>query len=387
MSCTIYYTLSNGEATITRCVSDETDLTLPDQLEGCPVVALGPDCFAGTAPTGEEPPGLTLKRELPPPVHTYDNQTLKRIILPQSLRQIGPRCFAHCSALPRIELPDSVTQLGDRVFHYCNALQRIELPDGITDLPDYTFAECRHLLRISLPHHIRSIGRCCFYNCTRLERLDLPDALQTIGDRMLMNCFELHELSFKIGVNAGALLPEIDRVLRVNVNLGDQVIQMVLPEFATEYEELIQAKQFRTHEYGSGALYRSCFSDRDIDFNLYDDYFYYCIREDPPELVAELAFDRLRWPVSLRKGKEEEYWTYLLGHVQELGTVLLRQDDLEALDFLLSCGKLDQAGLDTLLDLAETKGNIRFVSRLLEASGNRSEGETQGFGADKLFEL
>lgn len=385
MSCMIYYTIEQGEATITRVVSGEAQLTLPEEIDGCPVTALGEDCFAGTAPE-ELPSDLVFKKELPPKAHPYDNQTLKRVILPPSLKRIGARCFAHCTALPRVDLPQGITALGDRVFHYCNALQRIELPDHITVLPDYTFAECRHLLRISLPHHIHSIGRCCFYNCTRLERLDLPDALETIGDRMLMNCFELHELSFKIGVNAGALLPEIDRVLRVNVNLGDQVIQMVLPEFATEYEELIQAKQFRTHEYGSGALYRSCFSDRDIDFDLYDDYFYYCIREDPPELVAELAFDRLRWPVSLRPSKAAEYWDYLTGHVKELGSVLLRQDDLEALDFLLSTGKMDQRAIEILLDQAEARENVRFVSRLLEAAGNRTESPA-GFGADKLFEL
>ncbi len=385
MSCIIYYTIEGGEAVITRVVSDETQLTLPDTIDGCPVTALGPDCFAGTAPT-EFSSERVFRREQPPQAHPYDNQTLKRVTLPASLKRIGDRCFARCAALPRIELPQSVTELGERVFYACKALQRIELPDRITVLPDYAFAECRHLLRISLPHHIHSIGRCCFYNCTRLERLDLPDALENIGDRMLMNCFELQELSFKIGVNAGALLPEIDRVLRVNVNLGNQVIRMVLPEFATEYEELIQAKQFRTHEYGSGALYRSCFSDRDIDFELYDDYFYYCIREDPPELVAELAFDRLRWPVGLRPGKAAEYWDYLTGHVKELGSFLLRQDDLAALEFLLSTGKLDHAAIEILLDQAEAKENVRFVSRLLEAAGTQTK-DTGGFGADKVFAL
>lgn len=386
MSSILYYTIEAGCAAITRVVSDEAQLILPQEIEGCPVTALGEDCFAGTSPeTVEFSGGLELRRELSPKAKTYDNKTLKRVILPHTLKTVGARCFAHCVVLPRVDLPQSITELGDRVFHYCNALQRIELPDNITVLPEYTFAECRHLLRISLPHHIHSIGRCCFYNCTRLERLDLPDALQNIGDRMLMNCFELHELSFKVGVNAGALLPEIDRVLRVNVNLGDQVIQMVLPEYATEYEELIYAKQFRTHDYGSGHLYRSCFSDRDIDFNLYDDYFYFCIREDPPVLVAELAFDRLRWPVQLRPGKEEEYWDYLTQHVKELAQVLLRQDDMDALEFLLSTGKMDQSAIEILLDEAERKENVRFVSRLLEASGANSEPDN--FGADKLFEL
>lgn len=382
MQWILYYTINGQSAVITRCVGDAPYLALPENLEGYPVTALGADCFAGTTPeepcTGPEP---VFRRETAPPANPYDNKTLRHVTLPRTLRTLGERCFAHCSALSLLELPKGLRLVGSHCFHYCGALERLELPEGLTALPDYALAECRRLTRVTLPHSVRSIGRCCFYNCIRLTELTLPDALESIGDRMLMNCFELHTLSFRLGVNAGALLPEIDRVLRVNVNMGDQVIQMVLPEFATEYEELIQAKQFRTHEYGSGALYRSCFSDRDIDFALYDDYFYYCVREDPPELAAELAFDRLRWPVELRPAKAEIYWDYLTAHTDALGRMLLERNDLTGLDFLLSQGRLGQAALRILLELAQRGNNVRFVSRLLEAVG------TAPSGADKSFEL
>jgi hypothetical protein len=382
---TIYYTIKENQATITRCVGDNPHLVLPEEIQGYPVTALGADCFAGTAPTqGGEGENLVYKEEPPPAAHPYDNKTLKRITLPQGLRTIGARCFARCSALPRVELPESITELGERSFHFCNSLEHIELPQGITQLHDYTFAECRHLTKITLPNGIRSIGRCCFYNCTHLTALNLPDALEAIGDRMLMNCFELKRLSFHIGVNGGALLAEIDRVMRVQVRYPEEAVEVVLTEYALEYEELIQAKQFRTNETGTGGLYRGCFSDRDVDFALYDTYFYSAKLQDPPELLAEMAFDRLRWPRDLRQSKEQEYWEFLQSHIPELSAFLLREDDLDKLDFLLATGKLNHDQLCQMLDCAERTENVRFVSRLLEATG-QSAGAS--FGADKLFEL
>lgn len=389
MQWVIYYKIENDHAVITKCIGDMPRLVLPNTLEGRPVTELGVDCFAGTLPElleglsheGEEP--LFLK-EQPPIARATGNKTLKRLTLPAGLEKLGDRALARCSVLPRLELPDTLTAIGSHCFHYCGGLEHMELPQGVTELPDYVFAECRKLTRLSLPHGIRSIGRCCFYNCTHLLSLDLPDALEYIGDRILMNCFELKRLAFRIGINGGALLEEIDRVIRVSVRYPEETVEVVLPEYALEYEAIIQAQQFRTHVTGTGGLYRGCFSDRDVDFALYDTYFYSAKLNDPPELLAEMAFDRLRWPRQLRPAREQEYREFLQSHVAELAAFLLREDDMEKLEFILSAEVLDREGLLVLLDCAERRENPRFVSRLLEAAGQDTSG---GFGADKDFEL
>lgn len=389
MQWIIFYDIKDEEAVITRCLGDMPRLILPDTIEGYPVTTLGEDCFAVTLPElleryphdGETP--LFLK-EKPPVARAAGNKTLKRLSLPSGLKVLGDRALARCSALPRLELPQTLTKVGSHCFHYCGSLEHIELPECVTELPDYVFAECRKLTRIALPGGIRSIGRCCFYNCTHLESLDLPDALEAIGDRMLMNCFELKRLAFRIGMNGGALLDEIDRVMRVSVRYPEETVEVVLTEYALEYEALIQAHQFRTHTTGTGGLYRGCFSDRDVDFELYDTYFYSAKLNDPPELLAELAFDRLRFPRQLRPAREEEYWAFILTHISDLAAFLLREDDLDKLDFILSTGKLDADALHILLDCAEQKENVRFVSRLLEEVGS---GQNGCFGADKEFDL
>lgn len=389
MQWVIYYELHPDHAVITRCLGDGSRLILPNTIQGLPVTELGADCFAVTLPELMETlscdaPEPLYKREKPPIPREAGNKTLKRLTLPAGLQRLGDRALARCSALPRVELPETLHTVGSHCFHYCGALEHMELPQAITALPDYVFAECRKLTRVSLPKGIRSIGRCCFYNCTHLKSLDLPDALESIGDRMLMNCFELKRLAFRIGVNGSALLEEIDRVMRVSVRYPEETVEVVLTEYALEYEAIIQAQQFRTHVTGTGGLYRGCFSDRDVDFALYDTYFYHAKLNDPPELLVELAYDRLRWPRQLRPTPEEDYWSYLQTHIPELAAFLLREDDLDKLEFLLGTDRLDSEALHTLLDCAEKKENVRFVSRLLEAVGQDSSGS---FGADKEFDL
>lgn len=383
MAWTIYYRLNQGEAEVLRCVGTDAALMLPDAIDGHPVTWLGAGCFGGTGPEEALPgEGMRFLEAQPPKPAARYNDTLRRVHLPETVRALGDRCFAFCRVLPRLELPQGVTELGERAFEGCGRLTHLELPEGIRALPAYTFAECRSLERVQLPPFVETLGRCCFYNCTHLQGLDLPDSVAAIGDRMLMNCFALERLSFRIGLNAGALLDEIEGVVRVTARDDQGTATLVLPEYSYEYDELIPARQFRAVTYGSGGLYRGCFSDRDIDFSLYDTYFYECKRDDPPELAAELALCRLRSPRDLRPGPEAEYWAFLLEHPAVAAQVLLNTDDLTGLDFLLSAGKLERSQMDTMLDAAEQAGNVRFVSRLLDATGG-------GFasGADKSFDL
>jgi hypothetical protein len=377
MSWIIYYKIEQQQVTILRCVGQEPALSLPDHIAGLPVTALGSSCFlGGTASETEE---LCLVEGTPPPPVRW-NDTLKRIRLPRGLRRLGERCFAGLRALPRLELPEGLETMGAHCFHGCGKLTHLELPDQVTALPEHTFSECRALEQVRLPAHVQTLGRCCFYNCTHLKALTLPDSVTAIGDRMLMNCFALSRLSLPMGLNAGALLDDLSGVVRITARDGVNSVTMVLPEYSYEYDELIPARQFRAVAHGSGGLYRGCFSDRDIDFELYDSYFYECKRDEPPELAAEVALSRLRWPRGLRPGPAEDYWQFLLANPAAVGATLLKMEDLDGLSFLLSSGRLGQEQIDVLLESAESAGQVRFVSRLLEASG-------QSGGADKEFAL
>lgn len=64
---------------------------------------------------------------------TNDN-TIKEIILPMTLREIGKNAFAGREGLGRIVIPDSVENIGDTAFAYCGARSNFEqlyIPESV----------------------------------------------------------------------------------------------------------------------------------------------------------------------------------------------------------------------------------------------------------------
>lgn len=378
MGWSVYYTISEGEAHILRCVGDDSPLSLPETIEGCPVTVLGPDCFGSGRGSGEE--GFFPVEEYALPPISRENGSLRRVSLPDSIYRIGDRAFARCRELRRMELPRGLNKLGVRVFEQCALLEHMELPEGITELPEYTFAHCRKLERVELPKGLTSIGRYCFYNCVLLTGLDLPDEMEQVGSCLFMNCRSFHWLKAAPRINLGLLLAELTGELDLTIRLPEGTARFYLPDFAYEFEEVVMPRAFNTITYGSGQLYRECFSAKGIDFALYESYFETALLRDKPSITVRLAWYRLRWPLQLTQGREQ-YLKHIREQSKELMAQLLEQEDMEGLEALLDMLPFTSEELDVLTRQAERAGKVRFVSRLMEAGMGLSG------GADKEFDL
>ena len=99
---------------------DTPVLILPDSVGGIPVLELPEDCFSGLT-------GVTT------------------LVLPQGLREIGPRAFAGCRDLRGICLPSTVVAVGDEAFRGCQALEAVYVPLGVQSIGPRAFAECASL--------------------------------------------------------------------------------------------------------------------------------------------------------------------------------------------------------------------------------------------------
>lgn len=380
MPWSIYYTIQNQEAVILRCQGDDTPLAVPEAIAGYPVTALGPDCFgAGPAAAGAEG-GLFPVSEFPLPPVSRAEGTLARVSLPDGIHTIGDRAFARCRALKRLSLPKTLRHLGVRVFDQCGGLEHAELPEGVTDLPDYTFSQCRKLARVTLPQTLRAVGNHAFYHCAALESLELPQTVDFVGGGVFLNCKKLARLTVPIGVNLSVLVADLTNDLDLTVCYPDGVARFFLPGFSYEYEDINAPRMWRTITYGSGQLYRECFSSRDIDFALYERYFDLARKQDSVQTTVRIAWYRLRWPYHLGHGREV-YLEHIAAHCKELMAFLLARDDLEGLEALLELVALEKDQRDALLRQAERAGKVRFVSRLLEASAGSAR------GAEKEFDL
>lgn len=150
---------------------------------------------------------------------------LKKIILPDNVKNIESYAFKGCTDLSFLELPSSLTSIGRSGFEGCKGLRSLQLPSGLTSIDNSVFAECRGLSSLQLPSGLLSIGdgaffNCCgltsvsfpsvltsignssFASCTGLRSLQLPSDLKTIGDAAFFNCSGLTSVLFPSGLTS-----------------------------------------------------------------------------------------------------------------------------------------------------------------------------------------
>lgn len=139
----------NGDGTLTavRCVDRQADdLDIQFEAGACPVVAIAPRAFEGCA-------------------------ALRRVILPESLRQIGEMAFSGCSHLRLLTIPGGVQRVGTLAFAKCSQLGRVRIEPGVVQLGPSCFSKCAALKRVEMPTSVTQIGGGAFFGCSRELRL------------------------------------------------------------------------------------------------------------------------------------------------------------------------------------------------------------------------
>ena len=139
----------NGDGTLTavRCVDRQADdLDIQFEAGACPVVAIAPRAFEGCA-------------------------ALRRVILPESLRQIGEMAFSGCSHLRLLTIPGGVQRVGTLAFAKCSQLERVCIEPGVVQLGPSCFSKCAALKRVEMPASVTQIGGGAFFGCSKELRL------------------------------------------------------------------------------------------------------------------------------------------------------------------------------------------------------------------------
>lgn len=97
-----------------------SELTVPSEIAGQAVLALGEDCFAGCS-------------------------TLTTVYLPDTLATIGDGAFSGCTSLRGIFIPASVNVIGEEAFYGCTALEAIVIHNRIKIIREDAFDMCNRL--------------------------------------------------------------------------------------------------------------------------------------------------------------------------------------------------------------------------------------------------
>lgn len=144
---------------------------------------------------------------------------LTRIIIAESVNEIGSGTFSGCRALTAITLPDSVTKIdegafadcisltafsvpaqvadmGESIFFGCKGLTDIRINGPITEIPPLTFSKCDSLKKVTIPDCAVKIGERAFEGCIKLTGLSLPDGMNEIGNGAFSGCKMLEDINF-----------------------------------------------------------------------------------------------------------------------------------------------------------------------------------------------
>ena len=128
--------------------------------------------------------------------HAFASTDLRKIIIPESVCEIGEGVFSGCNNLSKVDFLCDLEEIGDGFFCGCHSLTRIIIPETVKYIGDSAFAECKKISNIIIPDSVISIGDFAFSFCKSLEKVSIGENAQTIGDFAFSYCDNLKEIYF-----------------------------------------------------------------------------------------------------------------------------------------------------------------------------------------------
>ncbi|MGN1167655.1 MAG: leucine-rich repeat protein [Lachnospiraceae bacterium] len=223
------YTVSNGEATITKYIGKANDVTIPDSLGGCSVINISAGAFGNIM--AAEVKNLTLSkavktvepRALTGTLYTIENiyvvddnpylsaqdnvlydkgktklllvaKGVTEINIPSTVKTIGARAFSTyfptVTTLPdgtesvyELVIPGNVTTLEENAFSG-SGVKKITLENGLQKIGSWAFSGCDSLESVDIPNSVTQIGDEAFARCKKLQYVTIGENVKTIGEKI-----------------------------------------------------------------------------------------------------------------------------------------------------------------------------------------------------------
>ena len=164
---TFYYIIkSDDTAEIIGCETTSTELTVPEEIDGHTVSAIGDYGFAKCA-------------------------TLKSITIPKNIKTIGKYAFDGCTGLINATIPTTVSSVDDYAFNNCTGLKNVTISEGVVSIGKGCFYNCTSLAEAVVPDTAKYVGAYAFYNCTSMVNATIGTTTESIGECTFYNCKKL----------------------------------------------------------------------------------------------------------------------------------------------------------------------------------------------------
>ena len=134
--------------------------------------------------------------------YAFNKTALASITLPQSIDKVGNGWFSDCKYLETVNFDGKIKEIGNSAFIGCISLKNIEIPSSVVNIGNSAFSGCISLKNIEIPSSVVSIGNFAFSGCTSLKNIEIPSSVVSIGNAAFGGCSALSEVLFNEGLKA-----------------------------------------------------------------------------------------------------------------------------------------------------------------------------------------
>ncbi len=240
------YSVSDGKVTINKYTGSDTEVVIPSEIEGMPVITIRNFAFQScrnlvhlTIPdsvtsmsanafficvnltdvtvgsgmrkglgfetfsycekltninvsndniTYSSEDGVLFNKDKTEILFYPEGRTDSSYTIPDSVINIGKYSFySFHSHLTSITMGNNVTDIGDYAFGECNNLKNVTMSDNLKNIGEYSFSFCRNLTNLNMPGSVTNIGYNAFYGCG-LTSVVIPESMTKIGCSAFSGC-------------------------------------------------------------------------------------------------------------------------------------------------------------------------------------------------------
>ena len=217
------YTVYVDHVVLEKYKGTETEVEVPEEVEGKPVTEIGEDCF-----------------------HSY--KELIRITLHEHITTIDDFAFFGCTNLREVLQCGQVEVFGISCFDKCEALETVEWGGEVEIISLQAFLSCKSLRRLSPQKKLAVIDNSAFKN-SGLEEFQFNEDVQMgagafVGTPWLLNqgkdfiVYGDGELFAYTGTEKKVSVPEGIKTIKEDSFYGTTAEEVYLPGTVTAIEEL-----------------------------------------------------------------------------------------------------------------------------------------------------
>lgn len=111
-------------------------------------------------------------------------------------------------ATGKIVIPESVTEIGVMAFRGCSSLTEIVITEGVTEIDTAAFRDCLSLTKVVIPENITKIGITVFMGCSALESIVVDSNNKVYDSRNNCNAIIHTESNTLIAGCKNTIIPE-----------------------------------------------------------------------------------------------------------------------------------------------------------------------------------